>query len=221
MEREKVKNALRTFFPRLFARGNKGRTDRDKDMIIIAGLGNPEPKYDGTRHNVGFETLDVLADETGIALDTHKFKAVFGRGMIGDQKVMLVKPLTYMNLSGESLKQITGYYKTEDMHRLIVISDDVELDVGVIRIRKGGSAGGHNGLKSVIAELGSDGFQRVRVGVGKKPAQMDMIHWVLGHFKGEDKEKMEAVKQEAADAVRMIVTDGADAAMNRYNGVRL
>ena len=190
-------------------------------MIIIAGLGNPEPKYDGTRHNVGFETLDILADRTGIALNTHKFQAVFGRGEIAGKKVMLVKPLTYMNVSGESLRQITAYYKTEDMHQLIVISDDVELDVGVIRIRKGGSAGGHNGLKSIIKELGSDGFQRVRVGVGRKPERMDMVHWVLGHFKGEDKEKIEEVKLEAADAVEMIVRDGADAAMNRYNGARL
>lgn len=218
---EQEKRGLKAFFLRVFARGNKKARDRDSDMIIIAGLGNPEPKYDGTRHNVGFETLDVLASKTGIALDTHKFHAVFGRGMIGGKKVMLVKPLTYMNLSGESLRQITQYYKTEDMHQLIVISDDVELDVGVIRIRKGGSAGGHNGLKSIIAELGSDGFQRVRVGVGKKPERMDMVHWVLGHFKGEDAEKIALVKDEAADAAELIVTEGADAAMNRYNGVRL
>lgn len=190
-------------------------------MIIIAGLGNPEPKYDGTRHNVGFETLDALSEATGISLTIHKFDALFGRGEIAGKKVMLVKPLTYMNLSGEALRQITRYYKTEDVHQLIVISDDVELDVGVIRIRKGGSAGGHNGLKSIIKELGDDGFQRIRVGVGKKPAQYDMVNWVLGHFGKEDKETIALVKKEAADAAVMIVEQGADAAMNRYNGVRL
>lgn len=221
MKREKAENGLFAFFPRIFARGKKEGADRDKDMIIIAGLGNPEPKYDGTRHNVGFETLDVLAEKCGISLDTHKFNALFGRGTIGDQKVMLVKPLTYMNLSGESLRQITGYYKTEDMHRLIVISDDVELDVGVIRIRKGGSAGGHNGLKSIIEQLGSDGFVRVRVGVGKKPAAYDMVRWVLGRFPKEEQDKMALVRDEAAQAVITIVKEGADAAMNRFNGVRL
>ena len=134
-------------------------------MFIIAGLGNPTLQYEGTRHNVGFDVIDMLADRYNISVDGRKGRALIGKGMIGGQKVLLVKPQTYMNLSGESLRELVNYYKIDEEHELLVIYDDISLDVGQLRIRKKGSAGGHNGIKNIIANLGSDVFPRIKIGV--------------------------------------------------------
>ena len=196
-----------------------GRKDEeDGNMYVIAGLGNPEKKYFGSRHNVGFATIDALSDKYNIGLTETKFKAAFGKGRIGNERVILVKPLTYMNLSGEAIAPICNYFKIDSKTNLIVISDDVELDVGNLRIRPKGSAGGHNGLKNIIAQLGHDEFARVRVGVGKKPKQWDMVDWVLGHFEGEDATLIEESIENAAGAVTCIIEEGVDSAMNKFNG---
>ncbi len=199
---------------RLF--GNK--EEETGNMIVIAGLGNPEKKYFGTRHNIGFDVIDALSDKYNIGLTETKFKAVYGKGRIGDQKVILVKPITYMNLSGEAIRPICDYFKVDTKEELIVISDDVELDEGNIRVRPKGSAGGHNGLKNIIAQLGHDEFSRVRVGVGKKPKDYDMVNWVLGHFEGEAAVLIKEGKERAVAAIEEIIENGVDSAMNKYNG---
>ncbi|MCR5776696.1 MAG: aminoacyl-tRNA hydrolase [Lachnospiraceae bacterium] len=186
-------------------------------MFVIAGLGNPGPKYSGTRHNVGFDTIDILADKYGIAIDFEKHKAMCGKGVIEGNKVLLVKPLTFMNLSGEALQQIAAYYKIDPEEELIVISDDIDLDPGRIRIRPKGSAGGHNGLKNIIALLGTDKFARVKIGVGSKPKGWDLADWVLGHFDSEDAAAVKESKQRAAEAVVTMMNEGVDSAMNMYN----
>ena len=160
-------------------------------MFIIAGLGNPTLQYEGTRHNVGFDVIDMLADRYNISVDGRKGRALIGKGMIGGQKVLLVKPQTYMNLSGESLRELVNYYKIDEEHELLVIYDDISLDVGQLRIRKKGSAGGHNGIKNIIANLGTDVFPRIKIGVGEKPKKYDLADYVLGHFSKEDRELME------------------------------
>ena len=151
-------------------------------MYIIAGLGNPTAQYEGTRHNVGFDVIDALADKYNISVDGRKNRAFIGKGIIEGQKVILVKPQTYMNLSGESIRGILDYYKIDEEEELIVVYDDISLDVGQIRIRKKGSAGGHNGMKNIIAHLGHNVFKRVKVGVGEKPKQFDLADYVLSHF---------------------------------------
>lgn len=192
--------------------------DRVKSkMYIIAGLGNPGRQYEGTRHNVGFSVIDILADKYGIALDFEKHKAICGKGVIEGEKVILVKPLTFMNLSGESLQEVVHYYKVDPENDLIVISDDIDLDVGRIRVRPKGSAGGHNGLKNIIAHLGTDGFARVKVGVGAKPKGWDLADWVLGHFSDEDEKLMQESKNNAALAVVDIMQEGCEKAMNHFN----
>ena len=187
-------------------------------MFVIVGLGNPEKKYFRTRHNIGFEVIDALSDKYNIGLTETKFKAAYGKGRIGDKRVILVKPLTYMNLSGEAVAPICNYFKIDTKSELIVISDDVELDVGKLRVRPKGSAGGHNGLKNIISQLGHDQFSRVRVGVGKKPKEWDMVDWVLGHFEGDDAAVIKESVENAADAVVEIMDNGVDSAMNRFNG---
>ena len=186
-------------------------------MYIIVGLGNPDRKYQNTRHNIGFDVIDVIADKNHITVGERKHKALIGKGIVGGQKVVLVKPQTYMNLSGESVREVIDFYKIDEKNELIVISDDVSLDVGQIRIRKKGSAGGHNGLKNIILHLGHDEFQRVRMGVGEKPEDYDLVDYVLGHFPKEEREIMDESAGRAADAIEVMITDGADAAMNRYN----
>lgn len=186
-------------------------------MYIIVGLGNPEMKYVGTRHNIGFDVVDRLAYQHGIAVDTHKHKAIIGKGVIGGQKVILAKPQTYMNLSGESVRQLVDFYKVDSETEVVVIYDDIALDLGKIRVRAKGSAGGHNGMKSIIAHLSSQVFPRVRVGVGEKPARMDLADYVLSHFKQDE---MELVKQgviHAAEAVETLLQEGTDKAMNKFN----
>ena len=187
-------------------------------MYIIAGLGNPTAQYKGTRHNVGFEVIDYLADKYNIDVTTKKFKGLIGTGAIEGQKVVLVKPQTFMNLSGECVKEILDYYKIDAKTNLIVISDDISLAPGHIRIRKKGSAGGHNGLKNIIAHLGHDEFIRIKMGVGEKPAGYDLADYVLGHFTGMERKVMDEAAAEAADAIRVIMKEGAESAMNRFNG---
>ncbi len=193
------------------------RKERWKTMYLIAGLGNPGQPYEGTRHNVGFAVIDVLAEAYNISVDHRKNRALIGKGIIEGQKVILAKPQTYMNLSGESIRGLVDYYKVDEESELIVIYDDVSLDPGQIRIRKKGSAGGHNGIKSIIAHLGTEVFPRVKVGVGQKPRQYDLADYVLGHFFGEEREQMAEGFRHAAEAVKYMVTDRVDEAMNEYN----
>lgn len=186
-------------------------------MFIIAGLGNPTREYEGTRHNVGFDVIDVLSEKYNIAVDTKKHRAYIGKGMIAGQKVILAKPQTYMNLSGESIRSLLDYYKADEEHELIVIYDDVSLGVGQLRIRAKGSAGGHNGIKNIIAHLGGQVFPRIKIGVGEKPPRYDLADYVLGHFTKEERAKMEEGYESAAKAVEMIVSGDIEAAMNEFN----
>jgi PTH1 family peptidyl-tRNA hydrolase len=186
-------------------------------MYIIAGLGNPGKEYDRTRHNVGFEVIDRIADKEGINVSSEKHRAVIGSGMIGGEKVLLVKPQTFMNLSGESIGELADYYHIDPATELIVISDDIDLDPGKIRIRVRGSAGGHNGLKNIIAHTGSD-FIRIRVGTGAKPAGYDLADYVLGHFDKDTQAVMDETYIRAGQAVEMIIKEGPEKAMNCFNG---
>ena len=186
-------------------------------MYMIAGLGNPGREYAHTRHNVGWDTLDILADKNNISIDTGKFKALIGKGMIEGEKVILVKPLTYMNLSGESLRLAADYFKINVETELIVVYDDIYLSPGNVRIRKQGSAGGHNGMKSIIGHLGTEEFMRVRIGVGEKPKGYDLKDYVLSHFSDEDRTAVEEGLIKAANAVETILSNGVDAAMTEFN----
>lgn len=186
-------------------------------MYIIVGLGNPGKDYANTRHNIGFDVIDKLAETENISVLEKKHKAIIGKGYIDGQKVILVKPQTYMNLSGESVREAIDYYKVDEKEELIVISDDISLSPGQIRIRKKGSAGGHNGLKNIIQHLGHDEFQRIKMGVGEKPKGYDLADYVLGHFTAEERKIMDKAAAEAAQAIKMMMQSGADAAMNVYN----
>ncbi|MBR4084625.1 MAG: aminoacyl-tRNA hydrolase [Lachnospiraceae bacterium] len=186
-------------------------------MYIIVGLGNPGKDYTNTRHNIGFDVIDALADVTGISVIEKKHKAIIGKGVLDGQKVILVKPQTYMNLSGESVRDIIDYYKVNEEQELIVVSDDTSLDVGSIRIRKKGSAGGHNGLKNIIAHLGHDTFMRVKMGVGEKPKGYDLADYVLGHFSSGERKLMDEAAKSAVDAIRMMMAGDVDKAMNQFN----
>ena len=185
-------------------------------MLIIAGLGNPGREYENTRHNAGFMVLDALADKLGADISERKHKALCGKAVIGGQKVILLKPQTYMNSSGESIRAAADYYKVapED---ILVIYDDISLAPGQLRIRAKGSAGGHNGIKSIIAQLGTQEFPRVKVGIGEKPPRMDLADYVLGHFSEGEKRIMADAVKEAADAVCEIVNMGIEQAMNDHN----
>ena len=186
-------------------------------MYLIAGLGNPTREYEKTRHNVGFEAIDILADKAGTTVTEKKHKALYGKGYIGGQKVILAKPQTYMNLSGESIREIADFYKIEP-ENIIILCDDINLSEGQLRIRLKGSAGGHNGLKNIISHLGTQEFPRIRIGVGEKPARMDLADYVLGHFSKEEKERMEQAFKDGAAAAVAMMNDGVDTAMNRFNG---
>lgn len=186
-------------------------------MFIIAGLGNPKREYDNTRHNIGFALIDALAEKYRISVLSSQCKALVGKGIIEGHKVILVKPLTYMNLSGESIRPLTDYYKIDPTTELIVVSDDVSLPPGQIRIRKKGSAGGHNGLKSVIGQLGSEEFYRIRIGVGEKPKGYDLADYVLGHFSKEEQPLMKEGVEKAVGAAKLILDGEIDRAMNEFN----
>lgn len=186
-------------------------------MYIIAGLGNPGKQYEHTRHNVGFDVLDLLADKCGISITEKKHKALCGKGLVNGQKAVLVKPQTFMNLSGESIREVLDYYKADPDSELIVVYDDISLEPGKIRIRRKGSAGGHNGIKNIIAQCGTQGFTRVKVGVGEKPAGWDLADHVLGRMNKEDRKKAESAFADAMEAIELLVWDEVDKAMNKYN----
>lgn len=184
-------------------------------MYVIAGLGNPGKKYENTRHNMGFITIDQLAEKHNIKTDKLKFKALVGEGRIAGQKVLLVKPQTYMNLSGESVREVMSFYKLEP-ENLIVIYDDIDIEVGALRIRKFGSAGTHNGMKSVVYQLQSDRFPRIRLGIGSQK-KGDLVNFVIGGFSKEEVPVLEEAVSNAVLAIECILEDGIDRAMNQYN----
>ena len=183
-------------------------------MYIIAGLGNPGKKYENTRHNIGFITLDYLAERHDIKINKIKHKALVGEGRIFGQKVLLVQPQTYMNLSGESLREVMDYYKV-DIEDMIVIYDDIDLEAGAVRIRKKGGPGTHNGMRSIVQHLGTD-FPRIRMGIGKD-RRGDLVDFVLSGFTKEDKEVLEPAIERAALAIEMYIGEGIEKAMNQYN----
>lgn len=186
-------------------------------MFLIVGLGNPGDKYAHTRHNAGFDTLDLIAEKCGISIHEKKHKALIGQGYIEGQKVILAKPQTYMNLSGESVAEIVNYYKLDPTCELLVIFDDISLEAGNIRIRKKGSAGGHNGIKSIIACTGTQDFMRIKVGVGEKIPDSDLAAHVMGHLNSEDKEFFATAMENAYESTKLILADEIDKAMNLYN----
>ena len=184
---------------------------------LVVGLGNPGEQYENTRHNAGFRVIDELADRGDFPVQRLKFRALTNTAVIGGQGVLVMKPVTYMNLSGEAVGEAARFYKLPPDH-VLVISDDVDLPLGKLRIRKGGSAGGHNGLKSIIQHLGTDQFPRLKVGVGGKPhPDYDMADWVLGKLQGDDKKAMDEAAHRAAQAVECLLAQGLDKAMNQYN----
>lgn len=186
-------------------------------MFVIVGLGNPGKKYENTRHNAGFIALDALADKYGISISEKKHKALCGSGVIEGNKVVLVKPQTFMNLSGESVRSIMDFYKLDPEEDMLVVYDDISLAPGNIRIRKKGSAGGHNGIKSIIAHAGTQNFMRVKVGVGEKPSGWDLADYVLGHFSEEDNVKLKEVMPDIIQAITLMVQGDVDKAMNDFN----
>jgi PTH1 family peptidyl-tRNA hydrolase len=196
---------------------SKNKNEVVEKMYVIAGLGNPTKEYENTRHNIGFMAIDYLADKYGISLLECKHKALMGKGVINGNKVVLVKPLTYMNLSGEAIRSVIDYYKVDETEELIVIYDDISLDVGQLRIRKKGSAGGHNGIKNIIAHLGHDTFKRIKIGVGEKPKGYDLADYVLGHFTGDELKIMNESFKDVDGAVNLMLEGEVDKAMNDFN----
>lgn len=186
-------------------------------MYIIAGLGNPGRQYAGTRHNMGFNVVTRIADDYKMQITIKEHKALCAKGFIGGHKVLLALPQTYMNLSGESIRELVNYYKIDPETELMVIYDDISMDVGRIRMRAKGSAGGHNGIKNIIAELGTDVFPRMKVGVGEKPKGWDLADYVLGRFSDEENEIMRRMLAKGSDACRDFILYGIQEAMNRYN----
>ena len=184
-------------------------------MYAVIGLGNPEKKYDKTRHNVGFDVIDELASQMDVEVKTKRHKALCGVGYIGSEKVVLVKPITYMNNSGQSVREVIDFYKLNPTSDIIVIADDISLPVGKIRVRAKGSAGGHNGLKSIIAHAGTDQFKRVKVGVGENTG--DLVKHVLGKFGKKEREIVEDSIVDAASAVKVMIVEDVNCAMNKYN----
>lgn len=186
-------------------------------MFLIAGLGNPEKRYEKTRHNIGFDTIDALAERYQISITEKKHKALCGSGVIDGVKVVLAKPQTYMNLSGESIAEIVNFYKLDPESEMLVIFDDISLAPGNIRVRKKGSAGGHNGIKSIIASVGTQNFMRIKVGVGEKPAGWDLADHVLGRFSEEDRTAVESAIRDAEEAAVLMLHGEVDKAMNDFN----
>ena len=187
-------------------------------MYVIAGLGNPDKKYEKTRHNVGFDVIDAMAKKYNVELTEKKHKAICGSGYIAGQKVLLVKPQTYMNLSGESIQAVLNFYKLDADSDLLVIYDDISLAPGRIRVRAKGSAGGHNGIKNIIAMTGTQGFARIKIGVGEKPEGWDLADYVLGRFPKEERALVEDAFADAIEATEMILMDDLPGAMNKFNG---
>ena len=187
-------------------------------MYAVFGLGNPDKEYDKTRHNIGFSAITALADANNISLDMKKHKALCGKGVIAGQKVLLAEPLTYMNLSGESVRELVDYYKVDPTDELIIIYDDINLAPGKLRIREKGSAGGHNGIKNIIAHLGSQEFPRIRIGVGEKPKGWDLANYVLGRFAKEEEPVIREALEKVVQACEVMITEDTRTAMNRFNG---
>ena len=185
-------------------------------MYIIAGLGNPTKEYVGTRHNIGFDAITAIADKYNIGVTEYRHKALIGKGIINGEKVLLMKPQTFMNLSGESIIDAVNYYKT-DIRDLIVIYDDINLEPGNIRVREQGSAGGHNGMKNIILHLHSEGFPRIRIGVGEKPKEWDLKDYVLGHFSKDEEPVMRDALKCAVEATELIISGDMQKAMNTFN----
>lgn len=186
-------------------------------LWIIAGLGNPEPKYEITRHNAGFLAIDRIADNANVSIKKMKFHALIGEAELGGERCLLLKPLTYMNKSGEAIAEAMRYYQIPP-ERVLILFDDISLDPGKLRIRQKGSAGGHNGIKSIIEMTKSSDFPRIKIGVGKKPhPDYDLADWVLSKFKKDELPLMDEAFTNAADAAAMIVSGSVDRAMNRYN----
>lgn len=185
-------------------------------MYLIIGLGNPEADYSKTRHNMGFNVINKLSEKYNIEVKKDKFKALFGTGVIEGEKVVLVKPQTFMNLSGEAVQEFVNFYKVP-LENMLIIYDDVDIEPGKIRIRKNGSAGSHNGMKSIVSSLSTENFPRIRIGIGKPHEHMDMISHVIGGIDEEDKEPLENGVQLGADAVVDTLKKGLEFAMNKYN----
>ncbi|MBQ2295619.1 MAG: aminoacyl-tRNA hydrolase [Clostridia bacterium] len=196
--------------------GKKKMATGNVDYIIV-GLGNPGGEYEATRHNAGFVVIDMLAEECSCAVTKLKFKSLYGTAQIGDKKCILMKPQTYMNNSGEAVRDAAAFYKIP-AERIIVVSDDISLDVGKLRIKRKGSDGGHNGLKSIIYQIQSDNFARIKMGVGKKPhPEYDLAAWVLSRFKNDEAEPLKSAAKNACDAIKLIVGEKIDMAMNKFN----
>ena len=191
--------------------------DEGEIMKIIVGLGNPTDQYKGTRHNIGYMAIDKIAEANQININQHKHKALVGAGFVGSERVLLVKPLTYMNLSGESVRAVADFYKIA-LEDILIIYDDISLEPGKLRIRKKGSAGGHNGIKSIIQHMGGDSFPRIRVGIGgERHPGMDLADYVLGHFTKEEMVVIDEALEKAEKAAELIMQDDIDSAMNLYN----
>ena len=191
---------------------------KSNETWLIVGLGNPGKEYERTRHNCGFRALDVLADKLGCKIDKGKFQGIYGQANYGGKKLMLLKPLTYMNLSGRSVLQLSAYFNIPPQ-RIIVMFDDISLEPGRLRVRADGSAGGHNGIKSIIQEVGSQEFPRVKIGVGKKPnPEYDLADWVLSAFSAQEEKALTVALNNAADAALAIIDHGVPEAANRFNG---
>ena len=186
-------------------------------MYLVVGLGNPGKQYEATRHNMGFDVIDKLVEEYNVPQSGVKFNAMYGKGRIEGQPVILMKPLSYMNLSGGPVRDMANYFKIDPETEMIVIYDDIDLEPGQLRIRKKGSAGGHNGIKHIIQQLGTQTFVRIKVGVGAKPKGWDLADHVLGRFSTEDRKLVDEAIAKAAKAVDIIISQGTDAAMNEYN----
>jgi len=197
--------------------GSEQLPDLEDSMYIIVGLGNPDIKYQATRHNIGFDAVTAISDKTGISLNTRKHKAVIGKGVINGHKVLLAQPQTYMNVSGESVRELVDFYKIDPTQELIIIYDDINLPVGQLRIRERGSAGGHNGIKNIISCLGTQEFMRIKIGVGNKPPEWDLVDWVLARFPDEQEPDIRTALLEAYEAVQVMMDEGVSQAMNRFN----
>ena len=186
-------------------------------MYLIVGLGNPERKYDKTKHNVGFDAIDEIIDEFDIPSSGISMKGMYGKGFVAGEKVMVMKPLTYMNLSGHAVRAYVDYYGIDPASELIVIYDDVDIPAGQVRIRKKGSAGSHNGMKSIIQMLGDNNFARIRVGIGPKPEKWDLADYVLAPFSKDDRQRVDEIIEEIPDIIKRILEDGIDIAMTAFN----
>ena len=192
-----------------------------KDAWLIVGLGNPGREYERSRHNCGFRAIDRLAGRLGCKIDKAKFQGLYGKTQYGGKPLYLLKPLTYMNLSGESVGEIMNFYKLDPEEELLVIFDDISLAPGNIRIRKKGSAGGHNGIKSIIAHTGTMNFKRIKIGVGEKPKDWDLADYVLGRFDASDRRKVDDAIADAMEAAKRIACDDIDGAMNDFNAKKV